>query len=156
MAKELDWKSSKAATPRGFESHVLRQRTEVRNHFRFSFLRWNSNGTRTREGIVKLGADLSNLSIVPGPEKNQLIITIPHSEILNSNLPDQADEKMVGQLTNFLTMACPQIEKYSDSKRPAGASADRSFCVILFTVQSSISRAGCSMHKLPQPYRLPV
>lgn len=25
MAKELDWKSSKAATPRGFESHVLRQ-----------------------------------------------------------------------------------------------------------------------------------
>lgn len=24
MAKELDWKSSKAATPRGFESHVLR------------------------------------------------------------------------------------------------------------------------------------
>lgn len=38
MAKELDWKSSKAATPRGFESHVLRQQTEVRNHFRFSFL----------------------------------------------------------------------------------------------------------------------
>ena len=27
MAKELDWKSSKAATPRGFESHVLRQET---------------------------------------------------------------------------------------------------------------------------------
>ena len=28
MAKELDWKSSKAATPRGFESHVLRQKTQ--------------------------------------------------------------------------------------------------------------------------------
>ena len=28
MAKELDWKSSKAATPRGFESHVLRQMKE--------------------------------------------------------------------------------------------------------------------------------
>ena len=29
MAKELDWKSSKAATPRGFESHVLRQNSET-------------------------------------------------------------------------------------------------------------------------------
>ena len=28
MAKELDWKSSKAATPRGFESHVPRQKTQ--------------------------------------------------------------------------------------------------------------------------------
>ena len=44
-AKELDWKSSKAETPRGFESHVLRQQTEVRNHFRFSFIRWNFNGS---------------------------------------------------------------------------------------------------------------
>ena len=105
------------------------------------------------EGIVKLGADLSNLSIEPGAERNQLIVTIPHSEILSheidedtwevldvknglfnkvtledngefvkkqkktrekeilsSDLPDQADEKMVGQLTNFLTMAYPEIE----------------------------------------------
>ena len=29
MAKELDWKSSKAATPRGFESHVLRHKSTV-------------------------------------------------------------------------------------------------------------------------------
>ena len=30
MAKELDWKSSKAATPRGFESRVLRQHVKSR------------------------------------------------------------------------------------------------------------------------------
>ncbi len=38
MAKELDWKSSKAATPRGFESHVLRQKNKSRQKPAFMFL----------------------------------------------------------------------------------------------------------------------
>ena len=41
VAKEPDWKSGKAATPRGFESHVLRQRKRQR---KLSFLLW-WNGT---------------------------------------------------------------------------------------------------------------
>ena len=105
------------------------------------------------EGIVKLGSDLSGIEIEPGAEKNQIVVTIPHSKILSheidentwevldvknglfnrvtledngefvkeqkkarekeinkGDLPDQADEKMVSQLTNFLTMAYPDIQ----------------------------------------------
>lgn len=105
------------------------------------------------EGIIKLGSDLSGIEIEPGEERDQLIVTIPHSKILSheidedtwevldvknglfnrvtledngefvkqqkknrekevnkSDLPDQADEKMVSQLTGFLTMAYPDIQ----------------------------------------------
>jgi hypothetical protein len=105
------------------------------------------------EGIVKLGSDLSGIEIEPGQEKNQIVVTIPHSKILSheidentwevldvknglfnrvtledngefvkkqkkarekeinkGDLPKQADEKMVSQLTGFLTMAYPDIE----------------------------------------------
>ena len=105
------------------------------------------------EGIVKLGSDLSGIEIEPGAEKNQIIVTIPHSKILsheidedtwevldvknglfnkvtledngefvkaqkkarekeikNSELPGQADEKMISQLTGFLQMAYPDIQ----------------------------------------------
>ena len=105
------------------------------------------------EGIVKLGSDLSGIEIEPGSEKNQIVVTIPHSKILSheidedtwevldvknglfnkvtledngefvkaqkkarekeinkGDLPSQADEKMVSQLTGFLQMAYPDIQ----------------------------------------------
>ena len=105
------------------------------------------------EGIVKLGSDLSGIEIEPGAEKNQIVVTIPHSKILSheidedtwevldvknglfnkvtledngefvkvqkkarekeinkGDLPSQADEKMVSQLTGFLQMAYPDIQ----------------------------------------------
>lgn len=105
------------------------------------------------EGIVKLGSDLSGINIEPGSEKNQIVVTIPHSKILSheidedtwevldvknglfnkvtledngefvkaqkkarekeineGDLPAQAEEKMVSQLTNFLQMAYPEIQ----------------------------------------------
>ena len=48
MAKELDWKSSKAATPRGFESHVLRHKKIKQRPFGRCFIFCERlNGTRT-------------------------------------------------------------------------------------------------------------
>ena len=49
MAKELDWKSSKAATPRGFESHVLRQ-MKITPFGGVILFFVNVAGARTREG----------------------------------------------------------------------------------------------------------